>query len=246
MLQILMMKTLFGVLGAGAGLQVHASRPSAPGSPYPFTQEIRQCLVFLLGVAADSIARQKLAAWPGVAAYLACGFCLFQGQKFDGSPAMRFAGYSQPAPQVILQLGDRRVGDAELQLSDQDQRDRAAMVDEYHAGTGHGCEPRLAGCNGSSILVQPLAYVSYNDLFQLPLYHAASRRATVKLSLSWYCLCMTHVMSQHSSMQLPAAHCIWHVRRQHSALYSNNAAGHSNDIQHVILSHLQAGARTVS
>ncbi len=172
MLQILMMKTLFGVLGAGAGLQVHASRPSAPGSPYPFTQEIRQCLVFLLGVAADSIARQKLAAWPGVAAYLACGFCFFQGQKFDGSPAMRFAGYSQPAPQAILQLGDRRVGDAELQLSDQDQRDRAAMVDEYHAGTGHGVEPRLAGCNGSSILVQPLAYVSYNDLFQLPLYHA--------------------------------------------------------------------------
>ena len=43
--------------------------------------------VFVTAVAADSIARQKLSGWPGQAAYVACGWCKFQGQK-EG--AMRF------------------------------------------------------------------------------------------------------------------------------------------------------------
>ena len=35
----------------------------------------------------DSPARQKMACWPPAAAYLACGWCLFEGIKREGDRA---------------------------------------------------------------------------------------------------------------------------------------------------------------
>jgi hypothetical protein len=40
---------------------------------------------YLVGVHCDSPARQKLACWLGVAAYLACGWCLFHAERLAGA-----------------------------------------------------------------------------------------------------------------------------------------------------------------
>ena len=58
--------------------------------------------IFLTGVHADSVARIKLALWMGVAAYFACGWCLFHGTRSigaGGGSSMCFKGYSKPEPQ---------------------------------------------------------------------------------------------------------------------------------------------------
>lgn len=133
--------------------------------------------MFLLGVAADSPARQKLAAWPGVAAYLACGWCLFQGHKLEGSTATRFAGYSQDSEQGLLGNAPCKVGDASVQLSNSQQKARARAVE---AGQ---ILPRFAGCNGYSILAKALSYVSYGNLWLLPLYHAG--KSSPILAVGW-------------------------------------------------------------
>ena len=87
--------------------------------------------IFLLTASADSPARQKMACWPPAAAYLACGWCLFEGFKREGDRATHFAGYAAAAEQTILAGEDTvecKVGDAYLQLSDQFQHHRAAQV----------------------------------------------------------------------------------------------------------------------
>ena len=159
-----------------------AAQPPQPGlSPQPaFDVCSLQISVFLLGVAADSPARQKLAAWPGVMAYLACGWCVYQGQLLPGSTAMRFAGYAQPAPQTLHGHPDLLIGDAHVQLSDGAQRQRAELVEEFKRdGPQHGVSPKLAGCNGRSVLVHDLDYVSYSDVFILPIFHAGGPSASL-------------------------------------------------------------------
>lgn len=60
--------------------------------------------MFLTGVHADSVARIKLSGWLGVAAYFACGWCLFHGTRCQtavGTGSMCFKGYSMPEPQLL-------------------------------------------------------------------------------------------------------------------------------------------------
>jgi len=125
--------------------------------------------IFLLGVSADSPARQKLAAWPGVAAYLACGWCRFQGHKLEDSTATRFAGYSKPSEQDLLGNPPCRVGDPAVQVTDGQQRAIALAVERGEI------PPKFAGCLGYSILARALDYIKYGDLWTLPLYHAGRR-----------------------------------------------------------------------
>ena len=98
---------------------------------------------------------------------------MFQGTQYEGTNAMRFAGYADPSPQSLLQLGSKKVGDAQLQLTDAEHRARAEAVDMHHQdpeapGAVH---PRVAGCSGTSPLAHPLSYADYNNLFMLPIYH---------------------------------------------------------------------------
>lgn len=56
---------------------------------------------FLLGVLADSPARCKLTRWNGVGAYIACGWCLFQGCQYPtsggrGGTHIYYKGYKEP------------------------------------------------------------------------------------------------------------------------------------------------------
>ena len=60
-----------------------------------------------------------------------------------------------------------------MQLSDADQRQRAELVEKFKRdGPQPGVSPKLAGCNGRSVLVHDLDYVSYSDVFILPIFHA--------------------------------------------------------------------------
>lgn len=135
-------------------------------------------------MAADSIARQKVAAWPGVRAFLACGWCLFQGTEAEGRNATRFFGYANPEPQPLLQYPASYVGAAHLQMTDAEQRARSAAVDLHriNPNVAGAVPPRYAGCNGTSVLVKDLDYVDYNDLFILPLYHAGQPAFDCKTS----------------------------------------------------------------
>lgn len=77
-----------------------------------------------------------------------------------------FGGFAEPAEQHVLDLTPCKVGDACLQLSDGMQHARAKLVEVGQA------QPTVAGCTGYSVFPQTLDYVSYNDLFDLPIFHA--------------------------------------------------------------------------
>jgi len=144
--------------------------------------------IFLLGVSADSPARQKLAAWPGVAAYLACGWCRFQGHKLEDSTATRFAGYSKPSEQDLLGNPPCRVGDPAVQVTDGQQRAIALAVERGEI------PPKFAGCLGYSILARALDYIKYGDLWTLPLYHAGRRSSECRPNT----LCTRRILSIYS------------------------------------------------
>ena len=59
-----------------------------------------QHVIFLSGAFADAPARQKWALFLAVAAYLGCGYCLFQGQRFGSN--MAFRGYLAKTKQSII------------------------------------------------------------------------------------------------------------------------------------------------
>ncbi|DBA87963.1 TPA: hypothetical protein ACH3X1_004948 [Trebouxia sp. C0004] len=94
---------------------------------------------FLLSVSADSPARQKMAMWPPVAAYFACGWCLFEGFQREDDGATRFGGYADAAEQIFLELGLYK----------------------------------KSGCMGYSEFPRILSYMSYSDVWELPIYHAS-------------------------------------------------------------------------
>ncbi|DBB03152.1 TPA: hypothetical protein ACH3X1_013321 [Trebouxia sp. C0004] len=121
---------------------------------------------FLLSVSADSPARQKMAMWPPVAAYLASGWCLFEGFKREDDGTTHFGGYAEAAEQIFLELGLCKVGDAKLQLSDNMQHQRAKLVEDAKASA------QKSGCMGYSEFPRILSYVSYSDVWELPIYHA--------------------------------------------------------------------------
>ena len=125
--------------------------------------------MFLLSSSADSPARQKLANWPGVQAYIACGWCAFEGFKREGDKATRFAGYAEPAEQTILDQPACKVGDSRLQLSDAHHHARGLSVEQGEA------DPSVAGCTGYSVFPQTLSYISYNDFWELPIFHAGEQ-----------------------------------------------------------------------
>lgn len=61
---------------------------------------------FLTGVLADSPARCKLTRWSAVSAYLACGWCLFQGGKYETSSDNEHIYYKGYAKDVVHDIPD--------------------------------------------------------------------------------------------------------------------------------------------
>ena len=84
----------------------------------------------------------------------------------SGSCGTYSGGFAEPAEQHILELPPCKVGDARLQISDSMQHARAKLVEVGQA------QPTVAGCTGYSVFRQTLDYVSYNNLFDLPIFHA--------------------------------------------------------------------------
>ncbi|KAL0027879.1 hypothetical protein WJX77_012618 [Trebouxia sp. C0004] len=80
-----------------------------------------------------------MAMWPPVAAYFACGWCLFEGFQREDDGATRFGGYADAAEQIFLELGLYK----------------------------------KSGCMGYSEFPRILSYMSYSDVWELPIYHAS-------------------------------------------------------------------------
>lgn len=150
-------------MAAGSGLQVSEAIKNPDGTKH---LRVFQHTAFLLNASTDSPARQKMALWPPVAAYLACGWCLFEGYKREGETATHFSGYAAPAEQHILGLPDAKVGDASLQVSDALQHQRAERVENGSLNKSR------TGCSGYSVFPQTLSYISYSDFWELPIFHA--------------------------------------------------------------------------
>ena len=125
--------------------------------------------VFLMSASADSPARQKMAMWPTAAAYFACGWCMFEGYKRQGESGMHFDGYAAPAEQHMLQLPPCKVGDDQLQLTDELHHQRARLVQSGELSAS------IAGCTGLSAFPQILSYINYADFWELPIYHAGEQ-----------------------------------------------------------------------
>ena len=166
---------------AGDGLQVTEVLQDEQGF---FKKNSFNHHAFLTGVGGDGPARFKLAKWPGVAAYLACGWCKFQGQKFAGSAATRFLGYDKPVQHDISGGGAwHKVGDKELLVSDALHHARARLAEEQEL------LPSVAGCTGYSPIPRTLDYVSYSDIWILGLCHSALYgpvKGLIGLSLASY------------------------------------------------------------
>lgn len=150
--------------------------------------------MFLTGVHADSPARQKVAEWPGQGAYLACGFCDWEGQPTVTTNAngrqnttIYYKGYEKRQKQnvrceAVCSVGIVRHGShclhscrfagAEMLMSDR----RLQITDEQHmsraravaAGTA---DPKVEGRNGLSCVPDIVEYVSYSNVWVLPVAH---------------------------------------------------------------------------
>ena len=153
------------VAGVGLTVQVPERQLDGSSSLHPMQHHI-----FLTAQCGDSPVRQKVANFPGHAASIACGFCLFQGAKLPGSRATKFLGYKWGAQQTMLpHLRNKflKVGAPEVQLTDSLMHLRGRLVEE---------RPELAetaGCTGLSPIPAALSYVSYSNVFVLPFAHTA-------------------------------------------------------------------------
>lgn len=134
--------------------------------------------IVLSGVFGDSPALKKLARWLSHAAYFGCGFCMLRGTKVPGA-GMYFLGYDKKVGFGAFAPNERehgahsehaeghgRCGDRKLRLSDKQQRERADLVDRGQI------LPTDVGSHGTSVFVQKLSYVHYNNLFVVPIAHA--------------------------------------------------------------------------
>ena len=94
-----------------------------------------------------------------------------------------------------------KVGDCSIRLSSVQQKRRAAKVD---AGV---CSPMQAGCHGTSLFVQALGYVDYNNLFLVPVAHAGYHGLiNGALGISWSVL-FKRKHAQQTSTALHAGKC---------------------------------------
>lgn len=88
--------------------------------------------------------------------------------KIAGSRATYFLEYNRPVAHTLVLNGRRyKVRAPQLQLSDKMQQARAKAVEKANV------DPSFASCNGMSEIPRHLRYVSYNNLWLLPLAHTA-------------------------------------------------------------------------
>lgn len=124
---------------------------------------------------ADAPARAKLAkVMSSAVATLGCQFCWLNGTSVAGTT--RFLGYLEPVatflghPQVISKKFQMGVEDAERQLTNAQQRDRAesvqALVDE-----GGIIDPGIIGAHGNPSIFKELDHLDRNLCWAPPFFH---------------------------------------------------------------------------
>lgn len=107
---------------------------------------------------------ERAAAGPAAAGEAALGVATLADAAGEAA-----AGAVPPAwmPPMVVAAGKAFCGDACTHVSDVDQCGRALAVER---GTAH---PSDVGSNGMSPFIRDLAYTDYNNLFFVPLAHAA-------------------------------------------------------------------------
>jgi hypothetical protein len=130
---------------------------------------------FLAAVHADAPARIKLTYWLGVGAYLMCGWCWYQatrtasGDNADGSENQYMMGYHAPTLQqkdTKFKGQSIKMDHPGIKLTEKEQVKRCkAAKNAPPARHSH------MGAKGYSIIHALLSYVSYNNLWLVPIAH---------------------------------------------------------------------------
>jgi hypothetical protein len=130
---------------------------------------------FLGAFHADSPGRAKFAYWLGMTAYLMCGWCIYQGTRAaagftgKGGKCQYMKGYASPTLQTKpgkFTGKTIKMNRAGLKLTEEEQVERCKA-----ARTTPTSEHSELGARGYSIIRQVLKYVSYNNLWLVPVAH---------------------------------------------------------------------------
>lgn len=127
----------------------------------------------------DTPANRKLSRWLSCTAANGCGYCALRatsGQELGLKGGMYFLGYTEPTavnkwrnltnlfepmPETAL------CGDPDIRITSEMQKARANFVSDYPAASHD------VGCHGWALFVRELPYLEYNDMWVLPVAHAA-------------------------------------------------------------------------
>ncbi|GLI64632.1 hypothetical protein VaNZ11_007950 [Volvox africanus] len=132
--------------------------------------------IFLSAIFADTPANRKLSLWNSHTSATGCGHCLLKGVSGEGG-GMYFPGYAVDADVNCIFDGvipdmenaplSARCGDPRIMVSHEMHLKRAALAMKDPQWTG------IVGCKGLSPIIRELDYCNYNDVFVVPVAHAA-------------------------------------------------------------------------
>lgn len=131
-----------------------------------------QHVILLSAVYGDSPGLAKVANCIGASGKRGCFFCTIPGEYVPENHHVYFAAYNEPVESMVKTDDGWRVeavkcGDPRARLSHQDQVQRDRDVEEGRL------EANEAGSHGSCVLVKCLDYIDYNNVFVVPIAHAA-------------------------------------------------------------------------
>ena len=170
----------------GEAMKVTQHMKQADGSVGKVPMEHR---IFLGAVAADTPANRKLSLFMSHASYQGCPYCWLRGTR-GPTGGMYFKGYAAPTttgcPQALKTAAPSRFGsvpaqancgDESIKLSSLQQMARIAALTKAQQGKSASVISELEAAYGvhglSSIISELGAYADINNLWQVPVAHAA-------------------------------------------------------------------------
>eukprot|EP00198_Chlamydomonas_reinhardtii_P014401 XP_001703738.1 predicted protein [Chlamydomonas reinhardtii] len=134
--------------------------------------------MFLGGIFADTPANRTLSLWLSHAAKNACGHCMLLGETGPNGHGTYFLGYNKPAdintalnvllPPDYCQMPETALcGDSRIRISHAHHMDRAQVVESNHDLAS------ALGCHGISCIAKELSYIDMNNVWVVPIAHAA-------------------------------------------------------------------------
>ncbi|GAQ92757.1 hypothetical protein KFL_011230030 [Klebsormidium nitens] len=130
------------------------------------TKQTTRHRTYVCLISTDTLARNALQEFVAATAYLGCGYCWFEGSKYEGpKQGVYFAGYAKPAPQHIRGGGKGLLaGQAPRRTHEQHLRHGEAVENEEES-------EEETGYKGVCCVAKFLPYFDVTKGFLLPIAH---------------------------------------------------------------------------